>query len=158
MMLKRNALVMTVVVAVLSAFSVSRADDKENKVNLKGIKCMMCKMQVSEDAAVDYKGAKLYFGCAACPPTFEKNTAKYAAKANAQLVATKQAKQKACPVMSKPCDKEVVKMKLAGTEVSFCCAKCKTGVAKLGTDAQIEKVFNEKAFKKAFEVAKQTKK
>ena len=50
-----------------------------------------------------------------------------------------------------------VKLKMDGAEVSFCCPKCKTAVAKLEAVAQVERVFNEQAFKRAFRVAKKTK-
>jgi len=155
-MLKRYGVMAALLAGLLLTVSVTHADNPSKKVNLKGIKCLICNMQVSETSSADYKGAKVYFGCPACPPRFKKDTAKYTAKANAQLVATKQARQKACPMMGKPCNKDV-KLTVAGADVTFCCAKCKTAVSKLKGDAQIEKVFNDKAFAKGFEVPKKSK-
>lgn len=138
---------------VVVATPVVGAAEGATKASLKGIHCMICKMQVSQENAADYKGGKVYFGCAGCPSMFQKNTAKYAAKANAQLVATGQARQTACPIMGKPCKKEVTQ-EIAGAKVAFCCPRCKTALAKLKPDVQVAKVFGDKAFKKAFRVAK----
>ncbi|NOX55454.1 MAG: hypothetical protein GXP27_13655 [Planctomycetes bacterium] len=154
-MRKGIALAVLASVALLVTVSVARSDD-HGKVDLKGIKCFICNMQVSEDNSADYKGGKVYFGCGGCPSRFEANLKKYAAKANAQLVATKQAKQKACPLSGRPCKKEI-NTKVAGTTVYFCCNGCKKRVAKLKGDAQIEKVFGEAAFKKGFKIAKKDK-
>ncbi|HID23834.1 MAG TPA: YHS domain-containing protein [Planctomycetaceae bacterium] len=151
---KRLALATIVSAAVLATVSFGRADD--GKVNLKGIKCLICNMQVSEDISTDYKGAKLYFGCNGCPARFKANVDKYAAKANAQLVASKQAKQKACPLSGRPCKKQI-SMKVADTTVYFCCNGCKRRVAKLKGDAQVEKVFGDVAFEKGFEIPKKKK-
>ena len=154
-MTKRIAYVAVALVGLLGTVSVGRADEPK-KVNLDGIKCLICNMQVSEDISTEYKGAKLYFGCAGCPSRFQANVAKYAAKANAQLVATKQAKQKACPLSGRPCKKQI-NTKVAGTTVYFCCNGCKNRVAKLQGDAQIKKVFGDSAFQKGFEVVKKGK-
>ena len=151
-MRKGYLLAVVLMTGVLGSLSLVSAAEKAAGSHLKGIKCMLCKMQVSKDHAVDYKGGKVFFGCAACPSTFKKNTAKYAAKANAQLVATKQARQKACPLMGKPVKKSLTQ-KVGGVEVAFCCPGCKKKLAKLTADEQIEKVFGSKAFGKGFEVA-----
>ncbi len=151
-MLKSKAVVLAMAAGIFTMAGLAQANAHE-KVQLKGVKCMLCSMQVSEKHAVDYNGGKVFFGCAACPPKFSKDTAKYAAKANAQLVATKQAQQTTCPLMGKPV-KRGLNLKVAGANVYFCCKKCKTEVASLKGDAQIEKVFGQKAFAKAFRVGK----
>ena len=155
-MVHRHAAVVAMVAGLLG-ISVGeltvRADGRSQTVNLKGIKCPICGMQASPRQSVEYKGAKVYFGCGACPPRFLRNPSKYAAKANAQLVATKQARQKACPIMGGKPNKEL-KMRVGGADVFFCCARCKKPVEALKGDAQIEKVFNEKTFAKAFEIPK----
>ena len=136
-----------VVVVVLAAATVSRGD---SNVRLKGIKCMICGMQVSAQYAVDYKGGKVFFGCGGCPSTFQRNVTKYAAAANAQLVATGQARQKACPVMGNPV-KSNLAMKVGGVNVRFCCPRCKTALEGLRPEVQVQKVFNDKAFQRGFE-------
>jgi len=148
----RYALMTALVAGIVASVSVGRADD----VKLKGIKCLICGMQVNDQVTADFKGAKIFFGCSACPARFKADTKKYAAKANLQLVATKQFRQKACPVMGGKLDKNL-KMTVGGTDVLFCCAKCKTGASKLKGDAQIEKLFNDTAFKKGFELVKKGK-
>lgn len=153
-MSSRHASVAAMVAGLLIVFlSAGRAeaDGGTPAVNLKGIKCPVCSMQAKPSQSVDYKGGKLYFGCAACPPRFQRNPSKYAAKANAQLVATKQARQKSCPIMGGKPNKEL-KMKVGGADVFFCCPRCRKPVEALKGDAQIEKVFNEKTFAKAFEI------
>lgn len=152
-MLKKSGMTLALFLGAMIMATGVRAESKDDKNPLKGIKCMMCKMPVSEQTAADYKGGKVYFGCAGCVDEFKKNTAKYAAAANAQLVATKQARQRACPMMGKPCKKDVT-AKVAGVTVAFCCARCKSSVAKLDEKAQIAKIFGEDGFKKGFEIVK----
>jgi len=106
---------------------------------------------------VDYKGGKVFLCCPGCTGAFKKNTAKYAAKANLQLVATGQAKQAKCPLTGGKCNPDTA-TDVAGVKVCFCCGGCKGKVAKAGGDEQIELLFNDKAFAKAFRVAKAKKK
>jgi hypothetical protein len=73
-----------------------------------------------------------------------------------QLVATKQAKQVACPISGKDVSADQVS-KVAGVEVHFCCENCKGKVDKAGDDG-IDLVFADKAFDKAYKVAKEEKK
>ena len=60
------------------------------EVNLEGVKCVVAPKAASASKAVDYKGGKVYMCCGGCVGKFKSNTAKYAEKANHQLVATKQ--------------------------------------------------------------------
>lgn len=153
-MLKKTISLGALAIALIGFASTGLADGKEgDEASLKGIKCLFCKMDVSKEATLEYKGATLYFGCAACPSQFDKDNAKHVVKANAQLVATKQAKQKACPLSGKPCSKDYT-LTLGKAEVAFCCANCKGATEKLEGDAQLAKVFNEDAFKKAFVIEK----
>ncbi|HJN09898.1 MAG: hypothetical protein QGG09_13925 [Pirellulaceae bacterium] len=157
-MLNRHLVVGPLAVALLGLSSLVVAQKKDKQeIKLDGIKCLFCKMDVSKDAFVEYKGARVFFGCAGCPEAFKENTKKFATKANAQLVATKQARQKACPVSGKPHKKEF-KLTLGKAEVAFCCPNCKEATAKLESDAQLEKLFSEAAFKTAFRVPKGKKK
>ncbi len=161
-MWKRNLIVVAVVAALFGVYSTGDAEDIEKKnkdkqkqkVKLDGIKCLFCKMDVSKDAFVEYKGAKVFFGCAGCPEAFKRDTKKFATKANAQLVATKQARQKLCPISGKPY-KDEFKLDVAKAKVAFCCSNCKDATAKLKGEAQLEKLFSEATFKKAFRVPTQ---
>ena len=148
-MLQVRVMVLTLVSGIVVATSAVQAREAHKTPALKGVKCMFCGMPVSEKYAVDYKGGKVYFGCPACPPKFNKNRAKYAAEANAQLVATKQVRQKLCPVMGKPINPKL-KMKIGDAEVYLCCPGCQKKLAQLSSDARIEKVFSNKVFAKAF--------
>lgn len=107
----------------------------------------------NKEVTADYKGGQVVFCCPGCPSGFKKNTAKYAVKANKQLVDSGQAKQAGCPISGRKLDPSTA-ITVDGTEVSFCCKNCKAKVAKLKGDAQVAKVFADKPFEKAFEVAK----
>ena len=65
---------------------------------LEGVKCPVSGKAVKEDKTVAYKDGKVYFCCENCPKAFTKDSKKFATKANAQLVATGQAKQAKCPI------------------------------------------------------------
>ena len=137
-------------VLIVSA-SLHAADEKKDP--LTGLKCPISGKKVVAASATDYKGGQIYFCCKNCPKAFSKKTAKYAAKANSQLVATGQAKQKACPITGKKIN-PATKIKVNSVAVSFCCNGCKGKVKKAKGDAQINLVFGDKAFDKAFKVAK----
>lgn len=123
-------------------------------VNLKDIKCVVAPKAADLSKSADYKEGKVYFCCGGCAGKFAKDSAKYAVNANHQLVATKQYVQKACPFSGGDLDKSTA-IKLAGTEVAFCCNNCK-GKAEGAEDdaAKMKLVYNDKAFGKAFELAK----
>ena len=79
---------------------------------------------------------------------------KFATKANAQLVSTKQYKQKGCPISGGKLNADTA-IKVAGVKVAFCCNNCKGKVAGEKDEAkQLELVFAEKAFAKGFKKAK----
>jgi YHS domain-containing protein len=141
--------VISLAIATLLTATLYAAD----KVNLDKAKCPVSGKECVEDSGTDYKGAKVYFCCNNCPKAFAKDKAKYAAKANMQLVATGQAKEIKCPLTGKDLNPET-KIKVAGTDVCFCCNNCKGSAEKLTGDEQIEKVFGDKSFEKGFEVVK----
>ena len=111
-------------------------------------KCPVSGAAAKEDKTVDYKGGKVYFCCENCPKAFAKDTAKFATKANHQLVATGQAKQAKCPISGAKLNAEKT-VKVGGVEVQFCCEKCQGKVAAAEGDAQLELVFADAAFEKA---------
>ena len=84
---------------------------------------------------------------------FKADTAKYATKANHQLVETKQAKLTACPLTGGKLNPET-KIQVAGLDVCFCCNNCKGKVEKAKGDEQLDLVFGDKAFEKGFKVEK----
>ena len=158
--MKFRSLVAIAAVSVFVAASLTAADkaaDKKAKKDpLAGVKCMFSGKKVVAASATDFNGGKIYFCCTNCPKNFAKNKDKLAGKANAQLVQTGQAKQKACPISGQKLN-PATKITVAGAPVCFCCNNCKGAVSKLTGDAQIDKAFGEKAFAKAFTVGKKKK-
>ena len=124
-----------------------------DKIKLDGIKCPVSGEAAKDGTEVEYKGAKVYFCCENCPKAFKKDMAKYATKANHQLVATKQAKEVKCPLTGKDLNKDTA-IEVSGTKVAFCCNMCKGKVAAAKEEEQLELVFSDKAFEKGFEVEK----
>jgi YHS domain-containing protein len=146
--MKSSHWILGTVSVLLLSFSAIIAEE----VDVKGVKCLMNpKADAKADKSVDYKGGKVYFCCDNCPKAFAKDTAKHAAKANMQLVSTKQAKQEKCP-LSGGATKADKTAKVGGVEVAFCCENCQGKVAKASADEAVELVFNDKAFDKGFKV------
>ncbi len=144
--------------AALSVFVVTaiQADDAKKK----GPACPVSGKAAKDidGSSLKHNGGKVLFCCANCPKAFAKNTAKFAAKANAQLVSTGQLKQGACAITGKPLNPKQ-SLTVGGAKVVFCCPGCKGKVAKLEGAAQLDSVLGVAAFKKAkYTVAKKTKK
>jgi len=138
---------------LLAAMTVYAADE----VKLDGVKCFVNPKAAAKAAnAVDYKGGKVFFCCMNCPKAFSADTAKFAAKANHQLVLTGQAKQEKCPFTGEDIDTNT-KITVNGAAVCFCCDMCKAKAQE--AKDQVETIFNDKAFDKGgFKVAKAEKK
>jgi YHS domain-containing protein len=146
--------VLTIGLAAALAFAVAgRTAEKGEKDSTAAAKCPVTGAPISKDASVEYKGGKLYFCCPDCAAKFAKNKAKYATKANLQLVQTGQAKQKACPLTGAPVDDSTA-IDVGGVKVAFCCGNCKAKVKEASAKAQLKMVFGDKAFDKAFAVSK----
>lgn len=128
------------------------------KPALEGVKCVMNPGKaVNESKSVEWKEGKVYFCCDNCPKAFTANKEKHAAKANAQLVATKQYEQNACPISGAKID-ESTAVEVRGAKVAFCCKNCKGKVEAAKGDEQLDLVFSEKAFEKGkFEPVKEKK-
>jgi hypothetical protein len=120
------------------------------------LKCPVSGQPASKDHAVKYKEGQAYFCCDKCPKAFEENTKKFAAKANAQLVASGQYKEVKCPLTGNDLNPAAT-LKVADISVSFCCNDCKAKVAGAKEKKQVQLVFGDKAFGKGFEKAKDTK-
>lgn len=137
---------------VALALVVSSIAIAADEVSVEGVKCLL-----QESKAVDvekhakYKEGNVYFCCKGCLGKFEKFTdeqkKEIAAKANAQLVATKQYAQELCPFSGKELN-DATAIKVNGAEVKFCCNICKGKAEKLEGKEQVEAVFGEKAFGK----------
>ena len=123
------------------------------KVDFTKVKCPVSGKAVKQDATADYKEHKVYLCCQGCPKAFKKDTAKFATKANMQLVQTKQFKQVACPISGKPA--KDVTSKVGELDVALCCKGCKGKIDKAEDDAKLALVFADKAFKKGFKPAKE---
>ena len=135
-------------VALLACATVYAAD-----VKLGGVKCPVSGKAAKAASSVDYKGGKVYFCCDKCPDAFKNETAKFATKANMQLVATGQAKEVKCPITGKDLNPATA-IDVSGVKVAFCCNNCKGKVSKAEGDEQLNLVFGEEAFKKGFEAKK----
>ena len=133
---------MASVAAVMMIVATLYAEDK-----LEGIKCPLSGKAVKADKTVDYKDGKVYFCCENCPKAFSAD--KHATKANAQLVATGQYVQKACPLSGKDTDDSTA-IEVGTSKIAFCCNVCKGAVSKADGDKKLEMVFAEKPFEKAF--------
>ncbi|MBX3411989.1 MAG: YHS domain-containing protein [Pirellulales bacterium] len=125
-----------IAVAQLSAIG----DDKEEF----SAKCVVSGAPAKEANSVAYKGKKVYFCCQNCPKAFEADPEKFANKAAAQLLATKQIVQVACPLAGKPVNPEQT-VEVAGSTVAFCCGGCKGKAAKASGDDLLALVFGDLA-------------
>ncbi len=142
----RKTTFLSVMVAAALCVSVSaRAADTTK------LKCPVSGKAASKDHALAYKDGEVYFCCDKCPNAFKENTAKYATKANLQLVASGQYKEVKCPLTGKALNPETA-TKISGVSVEFCCNGCKGRVAALKKKgAKLNLVFNDEAFAKGFE-------
>jgi len=156
-MASRFALGLAIAASAILALSAARAADEGDKEKKVEVKCPVSGKPIDKEQHVAYKDAKVYFCCPNCPKAFEKDTAKFATKANLQLVQTEQAVEKKCPLTGRPLNKEQM-VSIEGVDVQFCCMNCKGKVAKMDKKEQLEAVFAEKPFDKAFEVKKEEKK
>jgi YHS domain-containing protein len=148
----RKSALLSFLAAALLCFSVgANADEKPKLI------CPVSGKEASKEHSVAYKKAKVYFCCENCPKAFESDTAKFATKANEQLVVTKQYKQRMCPLSGQKLNPATA-IDVDGVKVAFCCDKCKAKVEGTEGDAKIALVFSDDAFKKAFVLAKAKKK
>ncbi len=148
----RKTTLLPVMVAAAFCFAVGvNAADEAPK-----LKCPVSGKEASKDHAVSYKDAKVYFCCDNCPKAFAKDTKKFAAKANAQLVASGQYKEVKCPLTGNKLNTSTA-VNVGGVNVCFCCGNCKAKVEKAKANRQINLVFGDKAFAKGFEKVKESK-
>lgn len=141
--MKRISLLMvTLAFALTTAYAA-------DAVKLDGVKCIVAAGKpANAEKTRDYKGGKVYFCCDNCPKAFDGDKAKFASKANAQLVQTGQAKQGKCPISGQDVD-ATKELTVAGAKVKFCCDMCKGKVEKAKPEEQLDLCFSDKAFEKA---------
>lgn len=121
------------------------------EIDLTDVKCIMNpKASAKAEKSVEYKGGEVFFCCDKCPKAFAKKVEGkdklVMAKANQQLVATKQAEQAKCPFTGGPLKTELT---VNGAKIQFCCNNCKGKAEKLEGDEQLTKLFGEEAWAKA---------
>ena len=115
------------------------------------LKCMVCGKPALSDFAVDWNGGKVYLACPNCKASFAGDKKSYAPLANIQLIATRQAKQITCPLTGKKASAANT-VTIKGIKVRFCCNNCKGKAASLKEKEQLQLVFSNEAFKKAYKV------
>jgi hypothetical protein len=145
-------------VAMLSIGMFSAADEKAEKEKAdKKKEAAFCPVggighDINKEVSVAFEGGKVNFCCEKCPEAFKKDSAKFAANARHQLLATSQIEQVACPLSGQKVNPEK-KAEVAGLEVAFCCENCQGKVAKMSKEEEkIATVFktaikDSKAFK-----------
>ncbi len=141
---------LTVVLATSVSFSEEKAGKADSPAKLM---CPVAGTPIDKSKSSDYGGGIVYFCCAKCKAKFDADNAKFSTKANLQLAASGQAKQTKCPLTGDDLD-VATKVDVGGVEVQFCCNDCKAKVTAAKPDKQIQMVFANKAFSKAFKIVK----
>ena len=133
------------VLALVVANSLRAADEKP------ALKCPVSGQATKADKTVDFNGGKVEFCCDKCPTAFNANSAKFAGKANLQLIQSGQLKQVKCPLTGRPmaADKSV---EIAGVKVALCCGNCLAKATKVSGDEQITLLLSDTS--KGYEAAK----
>ena len=118
-------------------------------VDLTNVKCLMNgKGPAKADKSSEWKDGQVYFCCDNCKKSFDGDKKASAAKANHQLVLTKQVEQKACPLSGGKLN-DAHKVEFKGATVTFCCPNCKGAAEKFSDEEKAEKLFGEDAYAKA---------
>jgi len=139
------------------SFAADEKKDSPEKEEAKfTAKCPVSGADAKKEQSAKYKDKDVYFCCEKCKAAFEADSAKYATKANHQLVQTKQFKQTVCPLSGGKLNKEE-SVKVDGVKVTFCCDKCKGAIEAATKEEQLTKIFAEEVFAKSFAVKKPAK-
>jgi YHS domain-containing protein len=144
----RTTLVLVAMLASVFTFGIATAADATDKAL-----CPVTGKAVDPKCSADYKAGKVYFCCGMCPGAFKANTAKFAAKANHQLLVAGQATQVKCPLAGRDVNTDTV-IDVGAAKVCFCCNMCKGKATAVKGDAQINLIFSDANFAKGFEVKK----
>jgi hypothetical protein len=132
-MKSRLSIAAVAVLALVASATLRAADAPE-------LKCPVSGKPVNPEATVEFNGGKVAFCCNNCPKAFAANKDKFKAKANLQLVQSKQLKQVKCPLTGRPCaaDKKVA---VEGVEIGLCCAGCAKKAGAASGDELITLIF-----------------
>jgi hypothetical protein len=143
-MMKSRICIAALAVVALVAASALRAADAP------ALKCPISGKPADATKTVDFNGGKVAFCCENCPKAFSAAPDKFKAKANLQLVQSKQLKQTKCPLTGRPCaeDKSV---DVDGVKVGLCCAGCLKKASGASGDELITLLFSDTS--KGFEPA-----
>ena len=125
------------------------AGDKDKKKSKKkaSVTCVVSGETIDKAEYASYKSGKVYFCCEGCKADFEDASAKFTVAANFQLVASGQYMQTSCPLSGRKLNPEKA-VKVAGTDVTFCCGNCQ-GKTKKAED-KMAFIFADAAFDKGF--------
>ena len=134
--------------AAVALFAVSSLQAEDAKPELK---CPVSGQPAKAEHKVAFNGGEVEFCCPNCPKAFEKDSAKFAAKANLQLLQTKQLKQVKCPLTGRPVAADKV-VDVEGVEVGLCCGGCLAKAKKASGDELITLLFKDTT--KGFEPVK----
>jgi hypothetical protein len=151
--MKNTILFSCTCLALVIALTNTQAEEKTKKVTK--VKCVVAdkEIEIAKAVSVSYRKATAYVCCNNCKAKFEKDSSKFAMKANHQLFQTSQAKQVKCPLSGGGIDSTKT-VKVSGVSVAFCCGKCQSKVSDAKGDDQLALVFADNAFDKGFEVKK----
>jgi YHS domain-containing protein len=131
--MKARIFLMALAAVALLGTTTLRADDIE-------LKCPLSGKAVNAEQTADFNGGTVAFCCKNCKAAFAKAPEKFAAKANLQLVQSKQLKQVACPLTAKPIAAGKV-VEVEGVKVGVCCPGCLAKAKKLSGDDLIALLF-----------------
>ncbi len=153
----KKALLSAACLALLFAITSGQAEEKAKKVTK--VKCPVAgkEIELSKGVAVSYRKANAYVCCKNCKAKFEKDSTKFATKANHQLFQTAQFTQTKCPISGRALDATKT-AKISGVSVAFCCGNCQGKAKKAKGDDQLAIAFADKAFEKGFAAKKKSKK
>jgi|LakMenE01Jun11ns_1017448.scaffolds.fasta_scaffold9849497_1 hypothetical protein len=118
------------------------------KIDIAKVKCLISGAAAKEDKTSEWKEGTVYFCCGNCQGKFNGDKKAFAAKANHQLIATKQVEQKACPFSGGEAKAETA-IEFKGAKIAFCCNNCKGKAEKFTDEEKLDKLFGEEAFGKA---------
>jgi len=138
-MSKRFLSVVFACVALGFTISANSAEEEKTAEKKFDAKCIVSGAPAKEASFVDYRGKKLYFCCENCPKAYKADPDKFLAKANHQLLYTKQITEVACPLTGKPINEEKT-LDIEGVKVGFCCGNC-LAKAQKADDRAIRLVF-----------------
>jgi YHS domain-containing protein len=147
--MKASRYVLAALALAVAGFAYAADEKKEDKIDLKGVKCIVSDHDATAEGMIEFKGKKLFFCCEDCPKAFKEDPAKFMTKAAHQLLQTKQIAQVGCPISGAKVNPEKT-VDVAGVKVAFCCEKCQGKAEKTEGAELLALVFSPEAFKKGF--------